>query len=87
VCSSDLVTAPKSIFGSIGAGAGAVEMAVSLIALGTGLVPPTLNYENPDPQCPVNVIRGQPLKVAHPIALLLNHAPLGQAVAMVLAAE
>lgn len=81
------VTAAKSYFGSIGAGAGAVEMAVSLIALETGSVPPTLNYEQPDPQCPVNVVRGRPLAVSQRIALLLNHVPLGQAVAMVIAAE
>ncbi len=81
------VTAPKSYFGTIGGGAGAVEMAVSLCAIETGLIPPTLNYEQPDPECPVSVVHGQPLAVSRPVALLLNHAPLGQAVAMVIAAE
>ena len=58
------VTAPKSFFGNLGAGTGAVEMAVSVLALRDGLVPHTLNYEHPDPLCPVNVIRCAPMKVS-----------------------
>jgi 3-oxoacyl-[acyl-carrier-protein] synthase II len=38
------VTAPKSYFGNVGAGTGAMELAVSILALHNGLVPPTLNY-------------------------------------------
>jgi 3-oxoacyl-[acyl-carrier-protein] synthase II len=78
------VTAPKSFFGCLGAGAGAVEMAVSVLAFQQGLVAPTLNYEHPDPECPVNVIRERPRRMEKPFALLLNHTSLGQAVAMVL---
>ena len=81
------VTAPKSFFGNLSAGAGAVEAAVSVLAFDKGLVPPTLNYEHPDPNCPVNVIHGEPLKLPGPTALLLNHSHDGRAVAMVLAAE
>ena len=50
------VTAPKSFFGNLGHGSGAVELAVSLVALAHGVIPPTLNYESPDPDCPVNVV-------------------------------
>jgi 3-oxoacyl-[acyl-carrier-protein] synthase II len=81
------VTAPKSFFGNIGAGTGAVEMVASVLALQENLVPITLNYEQPDPLCPVNVIHGEPHRDAPPIALLLNQAPAGQAVAVVIAAE
>ncbi len=80
------VTAPKSFFGNLGAGTGAVEMAASVLALQTGLVPPTLNYQDPDPACAVNVVHGEPLVATRPTALLLNHTPQGQAVAVVLAA-
>ena len=45
------VTAPKSYFGNLGAGTGAVELAVSVMALQEGLIPATLNYERPDPAC------------------------------------
>jgi 3-oxoacyl-[acyl-carrier-protein] synthase II len=79
------VTAPKSNFGYLGAGSGALETAVAVLALQHGLVPPTLNYENPDPQCPVNVVCGPPRPLDHPAAVVLSHSPFGQAVAVVLA--
>ncbi|MHC4406575.1 MAG: beta-ketoacyl-[acyl-carrier-protein] synthase family protein [Planctomycetota bacterium] len=77
------VTAPKSYFGNAAAGSGALEAAVSVLALHHGLVPATLNYERPDPACPVNVIRGRLMEVTSRTALALNHSPQGQAVAMV----
>jgi 3-oxoacyl-[acyl-carrier-protein] synthase II len=80
------VTAPKSYFGSLGAAGGAVEMAVSLLALETGELPPTLNCDHQDPDCPVRLVRGQPLRLEKPTALLLNHTPFGQAAAVVLGA-
>ncbi|NIL97942.1 MAG: beta-ketoacyl-[acyl-carrier-protein] synthase family protein [Planctomycetales bacterium] len=81
------VTAPKSFFGDIGAGSGAVEAVVSLLAFERGEIPVTLNYQQPDPNCPVNVVHGSPRPLGKPVALLLNQAPMGQAVAVVIAAE
>ena len=81
------VTAPKSFFGDIGAGGGAVEAVVSLLAFARGEIPVTLNYEQPDPDCPVNVVHGSPRPLGKPVALLLNQAQMGQAVAVVIAAE
>jgi 3-oxoacyl-[acyl-carrier-protein] synthase II len=80
------VTAPKSFFGNLGSGTGAVEAVASILALQYGRVPVTLNYERPDPACPVNVVCGEPLTGAKPTALLLNHSMMGQAVAMIVAA-
>ena len=79
------VMAPKSFFGNLGAGGGAVEMVASVLALQKGLVPPTLNYQYPDPACPINVVHGEPLESRQPTALLLNHTPNGQAMSVVLA--
>lgn len=79
------VTAPKSLFGNLGSGTGAVEMAASLLAFEHGLVPATRNYEYPDPDCPVNVVHGQPLAGASSTAMLLNRWYTGQSVAIVLA--
>jgi 3-oxoacyl-[acyl-carrier-protein] synthase II len=78
------VTAPKSYFGCLGAGTGAVEMACSILAISQGLVPPTLNYEKPDPACPVNVIHGDPLPIENRNALLLNQAETGQTAAVII---
>ena len=76
------VTAPKSYFGNLGAGSGAVELVVSLAGLHRGVIPPTLNYEEPDPECPVNVItRSEPTNNRNVLAL--NHRATGQAVALV----
>jgi 3-oxoacyl-[acyl-carrier-protein] synthase II len=81
------VTAPKSYFGDLGAGGGAVEMVASVVALQGGQVPVTLNYETPDPECPINVVHGKPLAGREPTALVLSHTWSGQAAAVVLAAE
>lgn len=78
------VTAPKSFFGDSGAASGAAEMAVSVAALTRGEIPVTLNYEQPDPLCPVNVIHGRPQPVGTQTALVLSQAPAGQAIAVVL---
>lgn len=78
------VTAPKSYFGYLGAASGALEMALGVLAFQHGQIPPTLNYEQPDPRCPINVVHGQPSPVARPTTLVLSHCPHGRAVAMVL---
>lgn len=78
------VTAPKSYFGNLGAAGGAMEMAVSTLAMHTGIVPPSLNYCRPDPACPVRMIRGEPLAGANRAALVVNRTSAGQAVAVVL---
>jgi 3-oxoacyl-[acyl-carrier-protein] synthase II len=78
------VTAPKSYFGHLGAAAGALEAVLGVLAFEHELIPPTLNYEYPDPQCPINVIHGQPLRLGQPNVLILSHSPNGQAVALVL---
>ena len=78
------VTAPKSYFGHSGAGSGAVEMVVGLLALKHRLIPPTLNYETPDPNCPINVVHGQPRPLESPAVLVLSHSQQGHAVAVLL---
>lgn len=80
------VTAPKSLFGNLGAGAGAVELAASVLSLERGLVPATLNYQTPDPNCPVNVVRDEPLPNAGRTALCLNQNRTGQAAALLIGA-
>jgi 3-oxoacyl-[acyl-carrier-protein] synthase II len=80
------VTAPKSFFGNIGAGGGAVELAVSLLGLQRSLVPPTLNYDEPDPSCPINVV-AEMSRSQKPTSLNLSHRTTGQAVALLVAVE
>lgn len=49
------VFAAKSYFGNIGPGTSTMEMIASIQALNERRLPPTLNFEQPDPACPVNV--------------------------------
>ena len=51
------VTAHKSNFGNLGPGTSVVELIGGLLALKHRQIPPTVNYQTPDPQCPVNIVR------------------------------
>ncbi len=77
------VFAPRSYFGTMGASSATVEMMASVLGLAHGAVPPTLNYEVPDPQCPVNVIAGKPRPANKPYVLKLSCTKLGQCAALI----
>lgn len=78
------VTAVKSYFGNLGAAGAAMEMAASVLSFTQGVVPPTLNYERPDPACPISVIHGEPMACESVSALSVTWMPVGQAAAVVL---
>jgi 3-oxoacyl-[acyl-carrier-protein] synthase II len=77
------VFAAKSYLGNLGAGSGTTELAACVLALRHGLVPATLNYEEPDPACPVAVVAGAPRPTTRPHALKVNLTPVGQCAAVV----
>jgi 3-oxoacyl-[acyl-carrier-protein] synthase II len=52
------VSSTKSVTGHMLGGAGVVEAAACALALTHGMLPPTHNLDNPDPQCDLNHIRG-----------------------------
>jgi 3-oxoacyl-[acyl-carrier-protein] synthase II len=81
------VTAPKSLFGHLGAGGANVELAASMVGLSDGTVSATLNYERPDPECPVNVVREEPLRSASKTVVKLSTSRLGYAAALVVTAD
>ena len=81
------VTALKSYFGDCAAGSGALELIGSVLGLVHGRVPRTLNYETPDPECPVNVVAGAPQPLTRPVALTLNQSLTGQVAAVIIARD
>jgi 3-oxoacyl-[acyl-carrier-protein] synthase II len=50
------VVAAKSYFGNLGAGSGMVELIASLMAFQHDRLFPVLNYQAPDPECPICVV-------------------------------
>ncbi|MCK8615835.1 KasA/KasB family beta-ketoacyl-ACP synthase [Gordonia sp. C13] len=54
------IYAPKSALGhSIGA-VGALESVLTIKSVEEGVIPPTLNLENQDPECDIDVVHGEP---------------------------
>ncbi len=77
------VTALKSYMGTAGSGTGTIELAGSIIALQQGIIPKTINYETPDPACPVNVVHGDHLPTENKIFLKTSVTRTGQASAAI----
>ena len=78
------LTAAKSYFGHLGAGSGLVEAIASLLAIGKGELFPLLNYETPDPECPIHAARPGHSTPAGDNFLNLNVTPQGQASAVII---
>jgi 3-oxoacyl-[acyl-carrier-protein] synthase II len=76
------VLAVKSYFGNLGAGSGLVELAGSVLALKHGEVPRTLNFEDPDPACPVAVLKANK-PTQKPYFLKVGFTDMGQCAAVV----
>jgi 3-oxoacyl-[acyl-carrier-protein] synthase II len=77
------VTALKGFMGNLVSGCGAVELIASLLGVNRGLIPPTLNCDDPDPACDLDVVRGAPRPTDNPVFLNTNLTRHGQAAALV----
>jgi 3-oxoacyl-[acyl-carrier-protein] synthase II len=62
------ISSPKSMVGHLLGGAGALSALTAVLAIRDGILPPTINLENPDPDCDLdyvpNVARRKHVKVA-----------------------
>lgn len=63
-----LISSTKSMHGHLIGGTGAVELLACLMAVREGVIAPTVNYDEPDPECDLdvvpNVARERPVEVA-----------------------
>jgi 3-oxoacyl-[acyl-carrier-protein] synthase II len=66
------VSSTKGATGHMLGAAGAVEMAICAKAIQTSVAPPTINYENPDPECDLDYVPNQARQM--PINAVLNNS-------------
>jgi 3-oxoacyl-[acyl-carrier-protein] synthase II len=67
------VSSNKSIFGHCMGAASAIEAVSCIKTLQTGILPPTINLENLDPDCDLDVVAGGPRDVGE-VKVILNNA-------------
>ncbi len=62
-----MISSTKSMHGHLIGGTGAVELLACLMALNDGIVAPTIGYEEPDPECALDVVpnEAREAKVSH----------------------
>ena len=67
------ISSTKSVMGHLLGAAGGVELIASALAMKEGIIPPTINYETPDPECDLDYVPNKPraakIKVAMSNAL------------------
>jgi 3-oxoacyl-[acyl-carrier-protein] synthase II len=63
------VSSTKSMTGHLLGGAGGLEAGISVLALRDQILPPTINYEVPDPACDLDYVPNKPRKTAFEFAL------------------
>jgi beta-ketoacyl-acyl-carrier-protein synthase II len=78
------VSSTKSMIGHCFAGAGAIESIATLMTLRHGIIPPTLNYETPDPECDLDYVPNTTRKADVKIALKNSFGMGGQNACLVL---
>jgi 3-oxoacyl-[acyl-carrier-protein] synthase II len=63
------ISSTKSMTGHLLGAAGGIEAVASIMAIHDSIVPPTINYENPDPDCDLNYIPNKAVKMNVDVAM------------------
>jgi 3-oxoacyl-[acyl-carrier-protein] synthase II len=77
------VSAVKSMIGHCLGSAGAIEAIATLLSLDEGIIPPTINYTTPDPECDLDYTPGKALKKEMQVAISNSFAFGGNNVCLV----
>jgi 3-oxoacyl-[acyl-carrier-protein] synthase II len=70
------ISSIKSMLGHTMGAASAIEAVACALALQTGMIPPTINYEEPDPECDLDCVPNQ-ARETHPRVILNNAYAFG----------
>ena len=63
------ISSTKSMTGHLLGAAGGVELIACAMAIETGIIPPTINYETPDPKCDLNYVPNKAIKKEVSVAM------------------
>jgi len=63
------VSSTKSMTGHMLGAAGAVETAVLALTVGRGVIPPTIHYETPDPDCDLDPVPNEAREASVELAI------------------
>jgi nodulation protein E len=64
-----MISSTKSMHGHLIGGTGAVELLACIMALKDGVIAPTIGYEEPDPECALDVVPNEARDVRVEVAL------------------
>jgi beta-ketoacyl-acyl-carrier-protein synthase II len=78
------ISSTKSMIGHAMGASGAIEAAVCALTIKHGIIHPTINYENPDPDCDLDYVTDGPRKTEPRIALSNSFGLGGQNACLVL---
>ncbi|GFN30746.1 3-oxoacyl-[acyl-carrier-protein] synthase 2 [Paenibacillus curdlanolyticus] len=78
------VSSTKTMTGHILEGTGVVEAAISIVAMNEGVIPPTVGYEEPDPQCDLDYVPNVPRQQQIDTVMSINASFGGNNTAIIL---
>ena len=81
------ISSTKSMHGHLLGAAGALEFIIAVLALQSGVVPPTMHLEHPDPACDLDYVPNAARRIARPCAVMSNSFAFGGTNAVLIARQ
>lgn len=71
-CENVIASAPKAIYGNMLGATGALDVITTVLAMEHGIVPPTINIQEKDPECDINLCINKAVEKVINNALVIN---------------